>query len=301
MSTIITEGLSKYFKDKRALDDLNLVVPKGVIFGYLGPNGAGKTTTIRLLLNLAKPTKGTAYILGEDIRKSRNYLRRVGFLPDVPNFYNFFTAREFLTFIADITDIKNPKKRIEEILEIVGLRNEKRKIGTYSRGMKQRLGLAQALLPDPEILILDEPTSSLDPQGRKEVLDLIYSLKGDKTVFFSTHILTDVERICDRIGILREGRLLLEDSIENIKRRYWKRRILIEVDDLEKFSNRIKDTFPINFLEIKNNSMIIEGTDIQYVLKEIPKLIVQEDLLLRRLEILEPSLEDIFLEVTNGT
>lgn len=300
MSAIVTEGLTKYFKDKKALDNLNLVVPKGVIFGYLGPNGAGKTTTIRLFLNLAKPTRGTAYILGENIRKTRNYLRKVGFLPDVPNFYNFFTAREFLTFIADITDIKNPKKRIEEILEVVGLRNEKRKIGTYSRGMKQRLGLAQALLPDPEILILDEPTSSLDPQGRKEVLDLIYSLKGDKTVFFSTHILTDVERICDRIGILREGRLLLEDSIENIKRQYWKRRILVEVDDLEKFSNRVKETLPINFLEIKNNSMIIEVTDIQYALKEIPKLIVQEDLLLRRLEILEPSLEDIFLEVTNG-
>lgn len=165
--------------------------------------------------------------------------------------------------------------------------------------MRQRLGLAQALLPDPEILILDEPTSSLDPQGRKEVLDLIYSLKGDKTVFFSTHILTDVERICDRIGILREGRLLLEDSIENIKRRYWKRRILVEVDDLEKFSNIVKETLPTNLLEIKNNGMIIEVSDIQYTLKEIPKLIIQEDLLLKRLEILEPSLEDIFLEVTN--
>jgi len=299
MSAIVTEGLTKYFKDKKALDNLNLVVPKGVIFGYLGPNGAGKTTTIRLLLNLAKPTRGTAYILGEDIRKSRNYLRKVGFLPDVPNFYNFFTAREFLRFIADITDIENPKKKIEEVLELVGLRNEKRKIGTYSRGMKQRLGLAQALLPDPEILILDEPTSSLDPQGRKEVLDLIYSLEGDKTVFFSTHILTDVERICDRIGILREGRLLLEDSIENIKRRYWKRRILVEVDDLEKFSNIVKETLPTNLLEIKNNGIIIEVSDIQYALKEIPKLIIQEDLLLKRLEILEPSLEDIFLEVTN--
>jgi ABC-2 type transport system ATP-binding protein len=176
MTVIKTEGLCKYFRDKKALEDLNLEISKGVIFGYLGPNGAGKTTTIRVLLNLAKPTRGTAYILGEDIRRSRNYLRKIGFLPDVPNFYNFFTAREFLSFIGDITGIEDPKRKIEEVLELVGLRNERGKIGTYSRGMKQRLGIAQALLSDPEILILDEPTSSLDPQGRKEVLDLIYSI-----------------------------------------------------------------------------------------------------------------------------
>ncbi len=301
MNAIETEGLCKYFREKKALDNLNLEVPKGIIFGYLGPNGAGKTTTIRVFLNLVKPTKGTAYILGEDIRESRNYLRKIGFLPDVPNFYNFFTAREFLSFIADITDIENPKKRIEEILELVGLKNEKGRIGTYSRGMKQRLGLAQALLPDPELLILDEPTSSLDPQGRKEVLDLIHSLKDNKTIFFSTHILTDVERICDRIGILKEGRLLLEDDIENIKKRYRRRRILIEVDDLKRFSERIKETLKPNSIEVKNNSIIIEVLEIYNTLKEIPQIIVQENLLLEKLEVLEPSLEDIFLEVTNAT
>ncbi len=301
MIAIKTEGLCKYFKDKKALENLNLEISKGVIFGYLGPNGAGKTTTIRVLLNLAKPTKGTAYILGEDIRKSRNYLRRVGFLPDVPNFYNFFTAREFLSFIGDITGIEDSKRKIEETLELVGLRNERGKIGTYSRGMKQRLGIAQALLSDPEILILDEPTSSLDPQGRKEILDLIYSLKGKKTVFFSTHILTDVERICDRIGILKEGRLLLEDSIENIKRRYWKRRILIGVDNSERLLKRLRENLKPVFLDVRdNNSIILEVTDINSALRDIPRIIVQEDLILERLELLEPSLEDIFLEVTNG-
>ena len=301
MTVIKTEGLCKYFRDKKALEDLNLEISKGVIFGYLGPNGAGKTTTIRVLLNLAKPTRGTAYILGEDIRRSRNYLRKIGFLPDVPNFYNFFTAREFLSFIGDITGIEDPKRKIEEVLELVGLRNERGKIGTYSRGMKQRLGIAQALLSDPEILILDEPTSSLDPQGRKEVLDLIYSLKGEKTVFFSTHILTDVERICDRIGILKEGRLILEDSIENIKRRYWKRRILIEVDNLERLLRRLKEDLKPVSLEVRdNNSIILEVNDTSSALRDIPRIIVQEDLILERLELLEPSLEDIFLEVTNG-
>jgi ABC-2 type transport system ATP-binding protein len=301
MTVIKTEGLCKYFRDKKALEDLNLEISKGVIFGYLGPNGAGKTTTIRVLLNLAKPTRGTAYILGEDIRRSRNYLRKIGLLPDVPNFYNFFTAREFLSFIGDITGIEDPKRKIEEVLELVGLRNERGKIGTYSRGMKQRLGIAQALLSDPEILILDEPTSSLDPQGRKEVLDLIYSLKGEKTVFFSTHILTDVERICDRIGILKEGRLILEDSIENIKRRYWKRRILIEVDNLGRLLKRLKEDLKPVSLEVRdNNSIILEVNDTSSALRDIPRIIVQEDLILERLELLEPSLEDIFLEVTNG-
>lgn len=299
MSVIRTEGLCKYFGDKRALQDLDLNVPEGVIFGYLGPNGAGKTTTIRILLNLAKPTRGTAYVLGEDIRKSRRYLKKVGFLPDVPNFYNFFTAREFLSFMADISEIENPKGRIEEILELVGLKNEKGKIGGYSRGMKQRLGLAQALLPDPKLIILDEPTSSLDPQGRKEILDLIRSFKGDKTVFFSTHILSDAERICDRIAILKEGRLVIEDTLENIKKRYSTHRILIETSNTERLIERIKGLVQIKSVERRNNGIVLEVSDIFPIQMYIPKIIVEEKLLLERWEVLEPTLEDIFLEVTN--
>ncbi|MGC8890761.1 MAG: ATP-binding cassette domain-containing protein [bacterium] len=299
MTVIRTEGLCKYFKDKKALDDLNLDVQDGLIFGYLGPNGAGKTTTIRVLLNLARPTRGTAYVLDEDIRSSRRYLREVGFLPDVPNFYNFFTAREFLSFMADISEVDNPKNRIEEVLELVGLKDEKKRIGAYSRGMKQRLGLAQALLPDPKLLILDEPTSSLDPQGRKEILDLIQSLRGKKTIFFSTHILNDVERICNRIAIIKEGRLLLEDSIENIKKRYGRYRILIEVDNPERLVDKLKILSQIRSIERKDkNGIVIEVSDILYIQRDIPRIIIQEDLLLERWERLEPSLEDIFLEVT---
>ncbi|HOP56112.1 MAG TPA: ABC transporter ATP-binding protein [bacterium] len=300
MAIIKTEGLSKYFGKKKALENLNLEVPEGIIFGYLGPNGAGKTTTIRLLLNLARPTGGTAYVLGEDIKNSRSYLKRVGFLPDVPNFYNFFTAREFLSFIADISGIDNPGEKTEEVLELIGLKNERGRIGGYSRGMKQRLGLAQALLPDPELLILDEPTSSLDPQGRKEILDLICSFKGKKTVFFSTHILSDVERICDRIGILKEGRLLIEDNIEDIKKRYTRHRILIEVDDTEKLIEKVNGLSQIKSIERRNNNgLVLEVSDILPVQIDIPKIIVEENLILKKWEILEPSLEDIFLEVTN--
>ena len=300
MAIIKTEGLSKYFGKKKALENLNLEVPEGIIFGYLGPNGAGKTTTIRLLLNLARPTGGTAYVLGEDIKNSRSYLKRVGFLPDVPNFYNFFTAREFLSFIADISGIDNPGEKTEEVLELIGLKNERGRIGGYSRGMKQRLGLAQALLPDPELLILDEPTSSLDPQGRKEILDLICSFKGKKTVFFSTHILSDAERTCDRIGILKEGKLLVEDNIEDIKKRYTRHRILVEVDDTEKLMEKVKGLSQIKNMERRNNNgLILEVSDILPVQIDIPRIIVEENLVLEKWEILEPSLEDIFLEVTN--
>ncbi|MGB9768883.1 MULTISPECIES: ABC transporter ATP-binding protein [Dictyoglomus] len=296
MNVIETHNLYKYYGIKKVLDDLNLEVPEGVIFGYLGPNGAGKTTTIRILLNLAKPTKGSVLVLGENISKSRKYLRRIGYLPDVPNFYNYFTAKEYLEVLSEIIGVD--KKRVEEVLEIVGLKNEKKRIGAFSRGMKQRLGIAQALLPDPKLLILDEPTSSLDPQGRKEILDLILSLRGEKTVFFSTHILSDVERICDRVGILREGRLLLNDTLDNIKKKLSRRIVKLKVDDPLRMMERVKKEDFVEEVLIKNqNSLIIKVKDLQRAGKKIPEIIVQENLSIMHFEVSEPTLEDIFFEV----
>ncbi|MGC9002390.1 MAG: ATP-binding cassette domain-containing protein [Dictyoglomus sp.] len=296
MNVIETHNLYKYYGIKKVLDDLNLEVPEGVIFGYLGPNGAGKTTTIRILLNLAKPTKGSVLVLGENISKSRKYLRRISYLPDVPNFYNYFTAKEYLEVLSEIIGVD--KKRVEEVLEIVGLKNEKKRIGAFSRGMKQRLGIAQALLPDPKLLILDEPTSSLDPQGRKEILDLILSLRGEKTVFFSTHILSDVERICDRVGILREGRLLLNDTLDNIKKKLSRRIVKLKVDDPLRMMERVKKEDFVEEVLIKNqNSLIIKVKDLQRAGKKIPEIIVQENLSIMHFEVSEPTLEDIFFEV----
>ncbi|ACK41617.1 MULTISPECIES: ABC transporter ATP-binding protein [Dictyoglomus] len=296
MNVIETHNLYKYYGIKKVLDDLNLEVPEGVIFGYLGPNGAGKTTTIRILLNLAKPTKGSVLVLGENISKSRKYLRRIGYLPDVPNFYNYFTAKEYLEVLSEIIGVD--KKRVEEVLEIVGLKNEKKRIGAFSRGMKQRLGIAQALLPDPKLLILDEPTSSLDPQGRKEILDLILSLRGEKTVFFSTHILSDVERVCDRVGILREGRLLLNDTLDNIKKKLSRRIVKLKVDDPLRMMERVKKEDFVEEVLIKNqNSLIIKVKDLQRAGKKIPEIIVQENLSIMHFEVSEPTLEDIFFEV----
>ncbi len=295
MNIIETFNLCKYYKNKKALDNLNLEVPEGIIFGYLGPNGAGKTTTIRLLLNLAKPTNGYAIIMGENILKSKKYLSKIGFLPDVPNFYNYFTAKEYLAILAEILGVD--KKRVDEVLELVDLKNEKKRIGTFSRGMKQRLGIAQTLLHDPKLLILDEPTSALDPQGRKEILDLIKSLKGSKTIFFSTHILSDVEKICDRVAIIKDGKLLLNEKVEELKKRYAKRMITIEVDNQDILWKKLKDKpWVINFA-VQNKSLLLNIKDISMAQKEIPKIISENNLSLIHFEFLEPTIEDIFFEV----
>uniref|UniRef100_A0A7C3RV81 ABC transporter ATP-binding protein n=1 Tax=Dictyoglomus thermophilum TaxID=14 RepID=A0A7C3RV81_DICTH len=295
MNIIETFNLCKYYKNKKALDNLNLEVPDGIIFGYLGPNGAGKTTTIRLLLNLAKPTNGYAIIMGENILKSKNYLRKIGFLPDVPNFYNYFTAKEYLKILAEILGVD--KKRVDEVLELVDLKNEKKRIGTFSRGMKQRLGIAQTLLHNPKLLILDEPTSALDPQGRKEILDLIKSLKGSKTIFFSTHILSDVEKICDKVAIIKDGKLLLNENVEELKKRYAKRLITIEVDNKDILLEKLKDKPWVINITTHNKSLLLNINNISMAQKEIPKIISENNLSLIHFEFLEPTIEDIFFEV----
>ena len=222
MAAVEIEKLTKKFGAVAAVYNLTLHVPKGTVFGFLGPNGAGKTTTLRILLGLAAPTAGEVRILGKNIREDRSYLRRVGFLPDVPVFYNWMTAREYLRFTGELFGLEPAplSRKIEELLELVGLQKEKKRIGGFSRGMKQRLGLAQALVNDPEIVFLDEPTSALDPIGRKEVLDSINAFKDRVTVFFSSHILADVERVCSRAAIIDRVELVTEGSIAELRQKY---------------------------------------------------------------------------------
>ena len=217
MSIVNAENLTKEFKGGlftrrtvKALDSLNLQVESGEIFGYLGPNGAGKTTTFKLLLGLIFPTSGTASIFGENI-KEVGFKKRVGFLPEQPYFYDHLTGEEFLEFYAQLfrIDKKTRKQKVHSLLEAVGLKESaSMQLRKFSRGMLQRIGIAQALVNDPELVILDEPLSGLDPFGRKEIRDIILHLKDEgRTVIFSSHVLSDVEMICDRIGILMQGRL----------------------------------------------------------------------------------------------
>lgn len=220
---VITENLTKKFDKVEAVSNLNLKVPSGSIYGFLGMNGAGKTTTLKMLSGLSKPTSGEIYICGEKLAFGDDRISparyKVGFLPDVPSFYGWMNAYEFLNFAGSLYEIdkKELSSRIENLLGLVGLKGCKLRISKYSRGMKQRLGIAQALINKPSLLLLDEPVSALDPIGRKEVMDIIYSLSGKVTVFFSTHILADVEKVCDNIMILHKGKVVMETSMSDLK------------------------------------------------------------------------------------
>ena len=218
---IQTQGLSKTYKNIEALKPLNLAVHKNSIFGFLGPNGAGKTTTIKLLLGLIKPSGGGATLFGHDIIQERIAIRRrIGYLPQEPHFYEYMTARETLDFTARFF-FNGPeaeiKKRVEETLELVGLSGKAdRPIKTFSGGERQRLGIGQAQVNYPDLLILDEPAASLDPLGRRDVLAVMEQLQKYATIFYSTHILDDVQRVSDTVAILNNGELVSHGPIETL-------------------------------------------------------------------------------------
>jgi ABC-2 type transport system ATP-binding protein len=226
MDAIVSDNLTKQFKPGwpwqttvTALNGLSLSVPRGEIYGFLGPNGAGKTTTLKILLGLMRATSGTAEIMGKPAGDVQ-VRRRIGFLPESPYFYDYVTAEEFLTLHGHMAGLSrgDVARRVVDLLEMAGLLEAKtRQLRTFSKGMLQRVGLAQALIHDPELVILDEPMSGLDPVGRKQIRDLILSLRDrGKTVFFSTHIIPDVEVMCDRVGIVGRGRLLAAGRMDEL-------------------------------------------------------------------------------------
>ncbi len=225
MAILRIENLTKDYvgglggKRFRALTDLNLEVEEGEIFGFLGPNGAGKTTTIKILLRIIFPTSGNAWICDTEISRA-SHMHRIGYMPENPYFYRFLTGFEFLMFYAKLTGVpvEDAKKKADELLHVVGLEHAKKtRISDYSKGMVTRVGLAQALITNPVLLLLDEPMSGLDPIGRREIRDLIIQLKEEKkTIFFCSHILADVEMLCDRIAILNKGNLVKQGTVSDI-------------------------------------------------------------------------------------
>ncbi len=203
---------------RRVLHGISFAVREGEIFGFVGPNGAGKTTTLKILMGLIRPTSGRARILGHDVRETA-FRRHIGFLPENPYFYEYLTGREILAFYARLSGLRRAQRsaRIEALLEQVGLASAAdARLRTYSKGMLQRIGIAQALVHDPSVIFLDEPMSGLDPIGRKEIRDLILRLRAEgKTVFMNTHILSDVELVCDRVAIISRGRIVHEGAIDD--------------------------------------------------------------------------------------
>ena len=208
---IATAGLTKHYPGVQALTDLTLEVPAGSIYGFLGPNGAGKTTALKLLAGLTRPTRGTATVAGIGVEAGAAYRRHIGFLGQEPRFYGWMSGRETISYVGSLypAGARPDARRVQELIDLVGITDAAdRPTKTYSGGMRQRLGIAQALVARPAVLLLDEPVSALDPIGRKEVLDLMRAIRGEVTVFYSTHILDDVQRVSDHVAILDHGRLV---------------------------------------------------------------------------------------------
>jgi len=292
-------NLTKRFGTVSALAGFDLSVPRGSIFGFLGPNGAGKTTTLRIMTGLARATAGSVTIEGVEV--GRGARPPIGYLPDTPSFYSWMTAREFLTYIARLHDLSDPP--IDATLERVGLANaNKKRVGGFSRGMKQRLGLAQALLPQPRVLLLDEPVSALDPAGRKAMLDIMGDLRGEMTIFFSTHILNDAERICDEIGIIDQGRLVIQARRDDLLARFARPIFEIEVapDDapqLAALADRLETTGLVERASLDGTRLRVTARDLDRARREVLPLLA--DLSLVRFEMLGATLEDIFLNLTD--
>jgi ABC-2 type transport system ATP-binding protein len=306
-AAVETSGLSKSFKGFMAVDGLDLNVPEGSIYGFLGPNGAGKTTTLKMLTGLTEPTRGSIRIYGREVTFGSHRNRTdMGFLPDVPNFYNWMTPAQFLRFTGELfsIDSKLLNGRINELLDLVGLNGVKKKIGGFSRGMKQRLGIAQALINQPKVVFMDEPVSALDPIGRKEVMEILVKLSGKVTVFFSSHILSDIEKVCDRVVIMNKGKMLLEDSMENLRGRYSNGVINIETDSAGSKSLLMDDLKKMNCIDkvqsLENGEFTVYTRDLAKAQHEIPSLMAAKGTGLKKFVLLEPTLEDIFMKVVES-
>jgi ABC-2 type transport system ATP-binding protein len=309
LTAIKTESLSKVYGNITALDNLNLEVPEHVAFGFLGPNGAGKTTTVKLLTGFSRPTSGHAQVAGEKVDSQNLALRsKIGLLPDVPAFFDWMNGREFMHLMGELHHLpaSETKKRSEELLQLVELKKaRKRRIGGYSRGMRQRLGIAQALINRPSVLFMDEPTSALDPIGRREVLDLISSLKREATIFMSTHNLADVERVCDMVGIINKGRLVTVSTVAELQKKYA--RSVFELEFLEDPRPLVDSLKSLTWLAdpeivVQNGlrQVRVRAIDLDYARKALPRFISESGLTLTRYELSLPNLEEIFIEVING-
>ena len=297
MDMLRITGLRKRFGDKAVLQGLNLSVPEGSIFGFVGKNGAGKTTTMKTVLGLLEADAGEILVGGKPVTYGQTATNRhIGYLPDVPAFYPFMTAREYLRFCGQISGMEKSlcDRRCQELLELVGLGSETHRIKGFSRGMKQRLGIAQALLNQPKLLICDEPTSALDPVGRKEILDILLSVKGQTTVLFSTHILSDVERICTDVAFLDNGVVSLQGKLADMKAQFRSEEYCLEVEHPED-AGVLLQTFA-HLRQTEENQLVFHEKN--HSVNQVLHFLADRSIPILKLERVEPTLESLFMEVT---
>ena len=291
--------VSKGYKNIQAVDELSFKVMKGDIYGFLGPNGAGKSTSIRMILSLVRPDSGKIELFGRDLAIERTHtLSRVGALIEKPDFYNYLSARKNLEILARISGMRNYDERIDSVLELVKLSGRAHsKVKTFSQGMKQRLGIAQAILHEPDLIILDEPGNGLDPQGQKEMRDLIIKLNREEgiTILISSHILSEIEQVANRMIIINKGKEVIEGEVEDLLFKQGNK-FYLEVSDTEKCVEILNKSLP------DSNPKIINGSKVRLLLKKEEVSSVVTLLVNNKLELYAvypaKSLEDYFLSKT---
>ena len=304
------EQLTKHYPGVQALTDLTLDVPVGSIYGFLGPNGAGKSTTLKILGGLIRPTRGTATVAGTPLSAGAAFRRNVGFLAQEPRFYDWMTGRETLDFVASLSSDASARERswIDSVLRRVGLGDAaERRTRTYSGGMRQRLGIAQALIGRPRVLLLDEPVSALDPIGRHEVLALLSELKGEATVFYSTHILDDVQRVSDAVAILDRGRLVRAAPTAELLGSFTRDRLQVRLgganDETERLLAAIPGALSIEAAgrdgDARTYVLKVDPDGVAEVQRAVTRFAVDNDLTLVENELEQLDLEDVFLRLVD--
>ncbi|MDV2581865.1 ABC transporter ATP-binding protein [Alkalibacillus haloalkaliphilus] len=298
MTLMSVEQLTKTYQSTNVVDELTFSLEPGKCVALLGPNGAGKTTTLRMLAGFIKPTKGE--IVFNEERFSRDVRHYVGYLPQYPVFHNWMSGEEFLIYVGQLAYLTKheAKAKAEELLDLVNLSDaKKQRISKYSGGMKQRLGIAQALIHDPKLIILDEPVSSLDPIGRREVLNLIRELKKDATILFSTHILNDAEEVSEEILLMHKGKMIKQGAISDVSETQETTSIHLSFEDEPKFiEERLKEIDSVFNVNREEDGFIVTVHDINIARSQLLDLIKQEEWELTRFEIGKTSLEDIFMK-----
>ncbi|PYZ93902.1 ABC transporter ATP-binding protein [Salipaludibacillus keqinensis] len=298
MSLIETSSLGKRFNDTEAVKQLNLSVREGACTALLGPNGAGKTTTLNMLTGLMKPTEGTIQFDAAYEGDRRNYL---GYLPQYPKFFGWMSGEEYLIFAAELAGLPKKQAKISasEMLELIGLQDDgKKRISGYSGGMKQRLGIAQALVHSPKLIILDEPVSALDPIGRREVLELMKRLKTHTSILFSTHVLHDAEEVSDDIFIMNKGTVVIEGSLRELQQTHQKPAFFLETEKSpEEWLHTLKEQDWVVDWELDHHRLMITVDNMEKARANLLKDEHLHELKLVKFEVAKTSLEDLFMKV----
>ncbi len=300
--SIKVENLTKVYGKQRAVDTVTFEAKKGEVLGFLGPNGAGKTTTMKIITCFIPQTSGTAEVCGfNTAEQSMEVRRRIGYLPEHNPLYKDMYVKEYLEFVAGLHKVSNRKSRVNEMIEITGLEGEQKKlINALSKGYRQRVGLAQAMLHDPEVLILDEPTSGLDPNQLIEIRNLIKELGKEKTVIFSTHIMQEVQAICDRVLIINKGKIVANDSIDNLQN-LVKGESIVTVEFLENPNEKLLAKIPkVKRVKAKNDRRWELATSLDHDIRaDIFHFAVENQLTIIEMKKEVSSVEDVFQKLTN--